>query len=155
MVFYLNIGTNLGDKEKNLADAISHIESATGSHCRRSDMVSSEPWGFESENRFVNVGVAVESMLEPLEMLQKLKAIEREMGSGSHRSSDGSYCDRLIDIDIMAVDEMSLHQENLTIPHPHLTERDFFLVPLAQLAPDWEHPELHLTMAEMLQDVNA
>ncbi len=86
-------------------------------------------------------------------MLVKLKGIEETMGSASHRNADGSYCDRLIDIDIMAVDELCIDETNLKIPHPHLQERTFFLEPLAELAPEWEHPLLHQTVKDLLKIV--
>lgn len=115
-----------------------------------SRVVQSAPWGFASEHEFLNVGVALKSSLEPLAMLHALKRIERQLGSASHRKPDGTYADRLIDIDIMATDGPALSIPALQLPHSHLAERDFFFRPLAELAPGWHHPLNGLTASDML-----
>lgn len=133
MRYYLNIGTNLGDRHDNLRRAIQALTGGTGD-CMVSPVVESEPWGFASDNRFLNVGLALDSDLEPLAMLERIHDIERQLGSASHRDAHGGYVDRLVDIDIMAIDDAEGHPvtidlPTLQVPHPHLHDRDFFLKP--------------------------
>ena len=150
MIYYLNIGSNMGDRRDNLYRAVVALAAGTGG-CAISSIVESEPWGFESENRFLNLGVSLDSTLEPHEMLDRIHDIERRLGSASHRNADGSYIDRLVDIDIVAIDDLVIDTPTLQVPHPHLPERDFFLKPMAQLAPDWHHPVTGLTASQMLE----
>ena len=136
--YYLNIGTNLGDRHANLRRAIVALSAGTGG-CMVSDIIESEPGGFASSNRFWNVGVAVDSTLEPHDLLDWLHDIEHRLGSASHRNADGSYTDRLVDIDIMAIDDeqgnpVVIDTPTLQVPHPHLNDRDFFLIPYHQLS---------------------
>lgn len=137
MRYYLNIGTNLGDRRQNIYRAIAALSAGTGG-CMVSRMVESEPWGFESANRFLNVGVAIDSDMGPLQVLDWLHEIEHRLGSASHRDAQGAYVDRLVDIDIMAIDDdhghpVTIDTPTLKVPHPHLHERPFFLEPLQQL----------------------
>lgn len=148
--YYLNLGSNLDDREGNIWAADLRLSIDLGLVTARSEMVDSEPWGFKSDNAFINRGIAVESVEEPLSALQIIHRIEREMGSARHRNDDGSYRDRLIDIDIMAIDDLVVNEPELQVPHRHLASRDFFLRPLAQLAPQWRHPVTGLTAAQML-----
>ena len=150
MEYYLNIGSNMGDRRDNLYRAVVALAAESGG-CAVSSIVESEPWGFESENRFMNLGVSLSSTLEPHEMLDCIHDIERRLGSASHRDADGGYIDRLVDIDIVAIDDMVIDTPTLQVPHPHLPDRDFFLRPMTQLAPDWRHPVTGLTANQMLE----
>ncbi|MBR1803994.1 MAG: 2-amino-4-hydroxy-6-hydroxymethyldihydropteridine diphosphokinase [Muribaculaceae bacterium] len=137
MRYYLNIGTNLGNRRKNLKRAIDALR-ANSTHCQVSQVVESDPWGFESQNRFLNVGIAIDSDMAPHDMLDKLHHIERSLGSASHRDARGGYVDRLVDIDIMAIDDehgnpITINTPTLQVPHPHLYDRSFFLTPYRQL----------------------
>ena len=152
MIYYLNIGSNMGDRRDNLYRAVVAIAAITG-ECAVSSIVESEPWGFESDNRFMNLGVSFDSDIEPQEMLDRIHDIERSLGSASHRDDDGGYIDRLVDIDIVAIDDLVIDTPTLQVPHPHLPDRDFFLLPMTQLAPDWRHPITHLTPAQMLENL--
>lgn len=139
--YYLNLGSNLEDREGNLWAADLRISLDVGLVAARSTIVESEPWGYESDNAFLNMAIAVEAFGEPLDVLDALQAIERELNGGrSHRDADGGYLDRLIDIDIMAIDDLVIDTPRLTVPHPHLMCRDFFRLPMAEIAPDWRHP---------------
>lgn len=149
MNYYLNIGSNIGDRRDNLYRAVVALSAGTGG-CAVSSIVESEPWGFESENRFMNLGVLLYSDMEPLMMLERIHEIERRLGSAAHRDAQGGYIDRLVDIDIMAIDDLVIDTPTLQVPHPHLPERDFFLRPMMQLAPDWRHPKSGLTAEQML-----
>lgn len=129
MKIYLNIGTNIGDRAANLKHAVAAIESAL--HCKavKSDVITTMPWGFKSENFFCNQGLMINKDIEPLTLLDSLQAIEKELGSKAHRDAEGNYMDRLIDIDIMDIEGVKIKSERLTLPHPHLYERPFFLMP--------------------------
>lgn len=153
MKYYLNIGSNLGDKKVNLLNAIEAIEKALAVASQISDVIESEPWGFSSHNSFLNIGLAIESNLEPLKMLSLLQNIERHLGCSSHRNADGSYADRIVDIDIIAVDENVLRTPKLTIPHPLMHKRAFVLQPMIQLAPLWVHPIFLKTAQELLNEL--
>ena len=153
MIYYLNIGSNMGDRRDNLYRAVVALAAGT-SGCAVSSIVESEPWGFESENRFMNVGISMVSDIAPHEMLDRIHDIERRLGSASHRDADGGYIDRLVDIDIVAIDDLVIDTPTLKVPHPHLPDRDFFLLPMAQLAPDWRHPVTGLTASQMLEKLD-
>lgn len=152
MNYYLNIGSNIGQRRDNLYRAVVALAAGTGG-CAVSSIVESEPWGFESDNHFLNLGVRVSSDLEPQQMLDRIHEIERRLGSASHRDEQGGYIDRLVDIDIVAIDDLVIDTPTLQVPHPHLPDRDFFLLPMTQLAPDWRHPITHLTPAQMLENL--
>lgn len=94
----------------------------------------SEPWGFESPNRFTNVGVVFETSLEPFALLEHLQQIEKKLTNGaSHRNADGSYRDRQLDIDIITFGELRIDTPRLTIPHPRMRDRDFVMIPMMEL----------------------
>ena len=153
MNYYLNIGSNIGDRRDNLYRAVVALAAGT-SGCAVSSIVESEPWGFDSDNRFMNLGVSLCSYMEPQQMLDRIHEIERRLGSASHRDEHGGYIDRVVDIDIVAVDDMVIDTPTLQVPHPHLAERDFFLRPMMQLAPEWRHPVTGLTAAQMLEKLH-
>lgn len=145
MKYYLNIGSNLGDREANLRQAVDEL-TALGSRCTVSSIVESEPWGFASDNAFLNVGVMLESPLEPLEMLHRCQEIERKLGSKAHRDENGNYVDRLVDIDIIFAGNLVIDTPELTVPHPRMHQRDFVMRPLQELLgrenhQSPEHPE--------------
>lgn len=149
MYYFLNIGSNLGNRKLNISRALRAIEAKFG-YFETSKIVESEPWGYDSTNSFLNIGVMVISDESPLEVLHTIKEIEKSIDSASHRTPEGGYADRVIDIDIMAIDEMDIKNEELTVPHKDLSEREFFLLPLSELAPAWKHPRTGLTPDEML-----
>ena len=150
MNYYLNIGSNIGDRRDNLYRAVVAIAAGT-SGCVTSSIVEREPWGFESANGFLNMGVWLSSDLDPLAMLNRIHSIEQRLGSAAHRDSQGGYIDRLVDIDIVAIDDLVIDTPTLQVPHPHLAERDFFLKPMMELAPNWHHPITGLTATQMLE----
>ncbi len=152
MKYYLNLGSNLGNRLLHLTRAMKAIGEEFGSY-ETSHKVESDPWGFNSTNRFVNIGLTIESDFPPEEVLERLQAIEKSISARGHRRWDGSYNDREIDIDIMATDDGTYYSETLHIPHRHLAMRDFFLKPLAELAPDWRDPVSGLSAQEMLEKI--
>lgn len=149
MFVIINIGSNLGNRRLNLSRAMSAVGREFGAF-ELSHTVESAPWGFESPNRFLNVGMAFHTDLTPQEVLSRLQAIEHRLSPANHRNADGTYADRYVDIDIMAIDTLTVDTPELKLPHPHLAERRFFLEPLAELAPGWRHPATGLTPGEML-----
>ncbi len=149
MKYYLNLGSNLGNRLLHLTKAMKAIGEAFGPY-ETSHKVESDPWGFNSTNRFVNIGLTIESEDGPEDVLQRLQSIEKSISPRGHRRWDGSYIDREIDIDIMATDGDVYESASLQIPHKHLAKRDFFLKPLAELAPEWRHPKSGLSAEDML-----
>lgn len=150
MDYYLNIGSNMGERRDNLYRAVVALTAGTGGSVT-SRIVESEPWGFESDNRFMNIGLWFNSDLEPQQMLVRIHDIEHRLGSASHRDAQGGYIDRLVDIDIVAIGDLIIDTPTLQVPHPHLSEREFFLKPMMDLAPNWCHPVTGLTAAQMLE----
>lgn len=132
---YLSLGTNLGDRQKNLSSALDYIGREVGTIESESDVMETEPWGFESSNRFLNMVVKVETGLPPLEVLHATQEIERKLGR-TQKSVDREYHDRLIDIDILLYDNLVVNTPELTIPHPLMYQREFVMKPLAQIAPE-------------------
>ena len=132
---YLSLGTNLDDRQKNLSLALELIGREVGTVVSASDIIETEPWGFDSSNRFLNMAIKVETTLQPLEVLHVTQEIERQLGRAT-KSVNGEYHDRLIDIDILLYDDLVMDTPELTIPHPLMYERKFVMEPLAQIAPE-------------------
>lgn len=129
---YLGLGSNLGDKEENIRKAIELIGLRVGLVARQSSLITTEPWGFESDNQFVNVAVLCMTELSPREVLRATQKIEREMGR-SNKSVGGNYSDRIIDIDILLYDELRVDEPDLQIPHPLMLKREFVMNPLREI----------------------
>lgn len=132
---YLSLGTNLGDKEANINRAIEKINDSVGTVLRTSSFIETEPWGFDSSNTFLNAALCVETNLSPGQLLNVTQLIEREMGR-THKSVNRVYHDRLIDIDILLYDDITISTPALTIPHPLMQERDFVMIPLREIIED-------------------
>lgn len=132
---YLSLGTNLGDRQQNLKSALELIGREVGTVVSASDIIETEPWGFDSSNRFLNMAVKVETHLQPLEVLHTTQEIERKLGR-THKTAAGEYHDRPIDIDILLYDDLVMNTPELTIPHPLMHERQFVMKPLLQIAPE-------------------
>ena len=152
MTAYLNIGSNIGDRMAHIERAVAAVMalSADGK-ARVSAPFESEPWGFDSSNLFINVGVAIEipEQMTPHMLLSRLLETQRSLCDAAHRAPDGSYIDREIDIDLIAVDSLVIDTPELTLPHPRMHLRDFVLRPMAEIAPHWRHPVSGLTCAEL------
>lgn len=129
---YLSLGTNLGDKERNIAEAINKIGELIGDVVRQSALYATKPWGFESGNDFINATVCVDTELSPRKLLAMTQQIERSMGR-TEKSKDGVYHDRLIDIDILLYGKLHINEPDLKIPHPLMNERDFVMIPLKEI----------------------
>ena len=136
---YLSLGTNIGNKNENLTRAIEALSLALGPYTALSTFMETEPWGFDSENTFLNCAIAFETELTPLQLLDTTESVERELGR-TIKSKDGIYHDRIIDIDILLYGNDTIESTRLTIPHPMMHKRIFVLQPLAEIAPDAIHP---------------
>ena len=135
---YLGLGSNLGDGRQNLERAISLIADRVGTVTRRSSFITSEPWGFQSEHMFTNAVVLCLTTKTPREVLQLTQQIERDMGrrkktSLNSKLSSLNYSDRIIDIDILLYDDLTVDESDLKIPHPLMHERDFVMTPLNEI----------------------
>lgn len=145
---YFSLGTNLGDKEQNLCQAINHIQKQIGKVISQSAFYSTPPWGFTSNNTFLNAAILVNSSFSPFEILENLKRIEYKMGR-IHKSENGVYSDRVIDIDLLLYNDLILDTPTLKLPHPLLHQRKFVMEPLVEIAPEIIHPILKRTMRDI------
>ena len=130
-ISYLALGTNLGDKDRNLQFALEKIAKNIGTISALSSVYASEPWGYLSENSFLNQVVKVETEHSPLELLKAVQTIETQMGRT--RKNSARYQDRIIDIDIILYDDLVYQSDELTIPHPLYRQRPFVWEPLEEI----------------------
>ena len=129
---YLGLGSNLGDKVWNLSEAIRLIAERVGQVVRQSSFIETEPWGFRSDNTFLNAVILCETDQTPREVLLLTQQIERDMGRRQKSVSVG-YIDRTIDIDILLYDDLTVDEPDLKIPHPLMHQRDFVMRPLEEI----------------------
>ncbi len=146
---YLLLGGNIHPRKAYLEKAIELIGKEIGSVRKVSSLYESEPWGFEATVSFLNRLVVVETPLGPLALLKKIQEIERRCGR-LEKSENGRYASRTLDIDILFFDDEVVNLPELTLPHPRLAERRFVLVPLAEVAPEKNHPVLGKSCLELL-----
>jgi len=146
---YLALGANLGNRPINLLRAIGYIASEIGIFSAISSIYETEPQEYESENDFLNMVVCVETPFSPDKILNITQSIEKRMGR-TQKTKD-SYQDRIIDIDLIAYDDLILHAENLQLPHPLFHQRRFVLEPFNEIAPDYVHPVLQKKVKELLR----
>jgi 2-amino-4-hydroxy-6-hydroxymethyldihydropteridine diphosphokinase len=146
---FLGLGTNLGDREANLKTAVESIIENIGPVVLLSSVYETEPWGFRSENLFLNMVAEVETKLKPSGLLGRMLMIEAKMG---RFRSGKEYSSRIIDLDILLYGEEIMYSKSLVIPHPKLHERRFVLVPLCEIAPDLVHPVLKKDIKTLLKE---
>lgn len=133
---YLGLGSNLGNRRALLKRAVRLIGERVGEVTRQSTFIETEPWGFESANKFLNAVILCETDMTPREVLEATQQIERDMGRQKivHRtSSNRTYTDRPIDIDILLYDDLTVDEPDLKIPHPLMEQRDFVMIPLKEI----------------------
>lgn len=151
-IVYLSLGSNYGDRIGYVQQATSLLNAAECiSLIRTSAFYETEPWGMDSENWFVNAVVEIKTTLSPQELLAECQRVELQLG---RKRTDGKeYSDRTIDIDILFYNKEIINEEMLIIPHKFVHLRAFTLVPLLELIPNFEHPVLHKTIAELHNDL--
>ena len=144
-IIALGLGANLGNRLKNLRDAVICLDKILNIKAK-SFVYETEPWGVLDQPKFLNACVLCEAeSIEPVELLKAVKAIERELG----RETNIRWGARKIDIDILFIDDLIINLENLKIPHENLHNREFVLVPLCDVAPNWVHPVMNKSIREL------
>jgi 2-amino-4-hydroxy-6-hydroxymethyldihydropteridine diphosphokinase len=162
---YLMLGSNLGDRLAFLVQAKFLLSSIAGTIAGESSIYETEPWGFVHENKFLNQVIVVQTLLEPLKLLEEIKKTETSLGrinstirtniTNSTNSTNNTknvvrYAARCIDIDILFYDNLVMQTPGLIIPHPEIPNRRFVLEPLTELSPNLVHPVLEMTCVQLL-----
>lgn len=147
---YLSLGSNVGDRAAQIADAISRLR-AIGRVTKTSSLYETSPVEFNDQPWFLNAVVELHTVLDPSRLMHLLLDIERAMGRERTRPKGP----RTIDLDILLYDDREVHSEVVDIPHPSMHQRRFVLIPLAEIAPALLHPALKLTAAQMLERLPA
>lgn len=149
---YISLGSNMGSKRENLAQAVELISNIPGVKLKnRSSLYETEPWGKTDQDKFLNQVIEIETSLPPRELLKELQDIEINMG----RQRKEKWGPRIIDLDILLYGNEVLDDPQLTIPHPRMRERLFVLVPLAEIGADLRFPDNGATVREVLSSVLA
>lgn len=141
------LGSNRGDQEKNLQEAGDLIEKQLGRIIKASSIYETEPWGFESEDQFLNQALLIHSAADPKGILNIIQYIEQDMG---RERGLNFYTSRSIDIDIVFIDQLVINEPELSIPHPLMHLRKFVLVPLNEIIPAYTHPVKDMTIEQLL-----
>ena len=142
---YLALGSNLGDKEANLRRALELLQQRGVEVVKTSSFICTEPYGVTDQPQFLNGVCEVRTSLEPLELLQTLLEIDQEMGRVRLRH----WGERNIDLDLLLYEDVVLDTPELILPHPDMQNRDFVLLPLAEIAPELVHPILQKSIEEL------
>jgi 2-amino-4-hydroxy-6-hydroxymethyldihydropteridine diphosphokinase len=146
---YIALGSNRGDREKNLRDAIKLIEEKAGKVLSVSSVYETEPWQMNDSVSFLNQVILMETKQDGATLMEMLIQIEKSMGRIRHHGV--GYESRTIDLDILFFNNEVIQSESLVVPHPQIAKRRFVLEPLAEIAPDYVHPVLKKTMLHLLK----
>ncbi|MDB3906372.1 2-amino-4-hydroxy-6-hydroxymethyldihydropteridine diphosphokinase [Crocinitomicaceae bacterium] len=149
---YLSLGSNLGQRENYIREALARIQSQVGEILNTSSYFETEPWGFVTDAQFLNICASLQTNLSPFELLNNFQLIEKELGR--EQKSHSGYASRVIDIDILTFGNQLVETEALTIPHPQMENRKFVLLPLAEIAPDFTHPKSAKTIKQIMAICN-
>ena len=144
------LGSNLGERNLIINKAKDLLIAELGNLTKESEFYETEPWGFEADTKFLNKIVVLETTYSPDEILKTCQQIEKELGR--IRSNNSGYSSRVIDIDILYIDDMVINKKDLTVPHPRLHKRKFTIEPLAEILPDFVHPLIKKNHKQMLED---
>ena len=129
---YIGLGSNLGDRKALLDEALQLIDERVGQVVRVSSYYETEPWGFQSDNTFLNAAALVLTTLSPQRCLKETQRIERQLGR-TDKTVDGIFQDRPIDIDLLMYDDLHIEEPDLILPHPHIEDREFVQLPLQEI----------------------
>jgi deoxyguanosine kinase len=146
---FLGLGSNIGNRYENLRQALMMIGEHIGQVSSVSPVYQTEPWGFQADTDFLNMVICVETTLTPSGLLGRILMIESQMGRMRYPAG---YSSRLIDIDILFLDNEIINHEDIVIPHPRMHLRRFVMIPLNQIAPDFIHPVFNKTIRELLEE---
>ncbi len=147
-IVYLSLGSNLGDRIDSIQQALQKIEAECGPLEKVSKYYETAPWGFETDNHFLNVCASITTRKPPLELLKSLQSIEKELGR--KRSQQSGYASRTIDIDIISYGQSIIEDTVLKVPHPEFIHRNFVLIPLLEIAPNFTHPKTAKTIQQII-----
>ena len=131
---YVSLGSNLGDREQMIRRALALLDERVGAVDAVSTFIETMPWGFQSQHPFLNAVALVHTMLSPRRCLLETQQIERDLGR-TQKSTNGQYHNRPIDIDLLLYDNLHVDEKDFTLPHPHMHERDFVMIPLREILP--------------------
>lgn len=145
-IAYLGLGSNIGDREENLRNAIAKLSEVSGIEVTKtSSKFETEPYGKTDQAKFINMAIEVDTNLTPLDLLESVLGIEHELG----RVRTEVWGPRNIDIDILLYEDLELQLTDLKVPHPEMHLRSFVIDPLSEIAPKREHPTLHMTVEKI------
>jgi 2-amino-4-hydroxy-6-hydroxymethyldihydropteridine diphosphokinase len=147
-IAYIGIGSNLGNRRYHCLKAVELLEQNGQTVSKISSLYETDPWGVTDQPRFINMAVEIETELLPKELLDLLKRIEKRMGRGK----TVRWGPRVIDLDILFYDDLTVNDSDLVIPHPLMQTRAFVLEPLAEIAPGKVHPVLRRNVATLLRE---
>lgn len=147
MKYHLSLGSNLGDKEQNIARALSLLQEEGVQIIKVSSLYKTEPVDYRAQPWFYNCLVEAQAEVEPEALLAVTKGVERKMGRESRKNKG----QRIIDVDILLAGDKVIHSEELHIPHPKMEMRNFVLVPFVEISPETVHPVLKLNMKKLLE----
>jgi len=145
---YLQLGSNIGDRLDNLDQSIKIITERIGNVLEKSSVYESTPWGVENQRNFLNQVIFVKSNFDPYTILDLVLQIEKDMG----RIRIEKWGERIIDIDILFIDDLIIESENLCVPHEFIAKRKFVLQPMCEIAPGFIHPKLNKTISQLLEE---
>jgi 2-amino-4-hydroxy-6-hydroxymethyldihydropteridine diphosphokinase len=143
--YYLHLGSNQGEKKDFLQKALEMISTKIGEISLKSSIYETEPWGMKEQDNFLNMAIEVKSTKSPEDVIQSIKSIESVLGT----AKEVKWGPRSIDIDVLYCDDQIMNSSEITIPHPHIQDRNFVLIPLMEIAGDFTDPVHKMTIDEL------